>query len=169
MAKDYLFVGTIVGLKGLDGTLKVASDDDFYIKSNAKVRVGYSLNFSEEFTLLSYKITSSKYNYIKLLEIDNIAKAKKLIEKGVFAFEQDTIRTKNEAIENSIGYQVIDIITEKVIGTALEIVPNPGNDLILVSTEQGEFYLPFVDAFVKKFDNEGKCIYVELIDGMIQK
>ncbi|MFN3270848.1 MAG: hypothetical protein ACK42G_09685, partial [Candidatus Kapaibacteriota bacterium] len=77
---ELIFLGTIVGLKGLDGTLKVATDEDILPKQNAKVKVGYSVKYSQEFTILDYKITNSKYNYLKLVEINGIEEAKKLIE-----------------------------------------------------------------------------------------
>lgn len=165
---ELIFLGTIVGLKGLDGTLKVATDEDILPKQNAKVKVGYSVKYSQEFTILDYKITNSKYNYLKLVEINGIEEAKKLIEMGVYLSEDDIIvdNTKKD-YPNELGYSVIDFKTGEEIGIAVEIVPNPGNDLILVKTESGEFFIPFVDVFVKSFDEKEKKILVELLDGMI--
>lgn len=164
----YLFLGTIVGLKGLDGTLKIATDSDISPKANSKVRIGYSLKYSQDFTVAQYRTTSSKYNYLKLKEIEDLEEAKKLIEMGVFVAENDVdVVSQLKEHPEALGFKVIDIKTGEQIGIALEIISNPGNDLILIQTQQGEFYLPFIDVFVKHFDDQNKRIFVELIDGII--
>lgn len=165
---DYLYLGTIVGLKGLDGTLKVNSGDSLYINPGAKVKIGYSLKFSQEFTVAEYKETLSKYNYLKLLEANNIEKAKKLIEKGIFARECDVLQDSPEdKFESTINYKVVDIYTGKVIGKAIDIIPNPGNNLLVIASKNGEFFIPFVDVFIKEIEHSSKTIYIEQIDGLI--
>lgn len=166
---NYIFLGTIVGLKGLDGTLKVASDEDIIPKPFSIVKIGYSLSFSEEFTLVNYKLNTSKYNYLKLKEIDNIETAKKFVEKGVFVSQDDILNDLNtQKYDEELNFKVIDVNSGCVIGNAVAIIPNPGNDLILVETSKGEFYVPFVDAIVKKFDRKQKTIHIELLEGLFE-
>ncbi|MGB9851511.1 MAG: ribosome maturation factor RimM [Candidatus Kapaibacteriota bacterium] len=166
---EYILLGTIVGLKGLDGTVKVAVEDNIIPKTNTKVKIGYSLKYSEEYTIDNYKITTSKYNYLKLKEVDNIDKAKRLIEKAIFIADNEfEISSNSKDYSLEMGYKVLDCKTGEPIGTAIEIIPNPGNDLILVETPNGEFFLPFIELFVKKIDHEKKTIFVELIDGLIE-
>lgn len=165
---DYIFLGTIVGVKGLDGTLKVAAAEDIIPKPLSIVKIGYSLNFSENFTLLDYKVNTSKYNYLRLKEVDSIEIGKKFIEKGIFVSEKDILNPiDKQDYDEELNFKVIDINSGKIVGIAIAIVPNPGNDLILVETSKGQFYLPFVDAFVKRFDREEKKIQIELIDGLL--
>lgn len=166
---NYLFLGTIVGLKGLDGTLKLDANCEMLPKPLSNVKVGYSLRFSENFTLLEYKTGPSKYCYLKLKDVSTIEIAKKLIEKGVFVSQNDVARDDEDSLyEQALNYSVIDINTGNIIGEAISIIPNPGNDLILVKTGKGEFYLPYVDEIVKKFDRSENTIYVDLIDGFLE-
>ncbi|MCX7908023.1 MAG: hypothetical protein N2560_00685 [Ignavibacteria bacterium] len=166
---SYIFVGTIVGLKGLNGTLKVAAENEVVLSSSLKVKVGYSLQYSEEFTVLEYKFGTSKYSYLRLVEIDNIISAKKLVEKGVFVNVLDVSNNfVTEDYSKDLNFDVYDVRSGKFLGKAISIIPNPGNDLILVVTENGEFFLPFVDAIVKKFDKMEKAIFIELIDGLLE-
>lgn len=165
---DYIYFGTIIGVKGLDGTLKVEQDETLHLIPGAKVKIGYSLKFSKEFTVVEFKETSSKYSHLKLLETNNIEKAKELIEKGIFAKESDISQDRsNDDFESTMNYKVVDINTGKFIGEAIDVIPNPGNNLLVVSSENGEFYIPFVDAFVKKIEHFSKTIYVEQVDGLI--
>ncbi|MFN3305888.1 MAG: ribosome maturation factor RimM [Candidatus Kapaibacteriota bacterium] len=165
---DHIFLGTIISLKGLDGTLKVDQDEPLCIKPGAKVKIGYSLKFSQEFTVVEHKLTSSKYNYLRLLEANNIEKANKLIEKGIFVRDCDVLQDSPKyKLNSTTNYNVVDARTGKVLGKAIDIIPNPGNDLLVISSKNEEFFIPFVDVFVKKIEHSSKTIYIEQIDGLI--
>lgn len=166
---DYIFFGTIIGTKGLDGTLKVDQVEPLSIIPGVKIKIGYSLKFSQEFTVVEYKETSSKYNYLKLFEVNNFEDAKKLIEKGIFVKESDITEVRpKDKFESSMNYKVVDSNSGKVVGEAIDIIPNPGNDLLVISTTNGEFYIPFVKAFVKRIEHSSKIILIEQIDGLLK-
>lgn len=166
---EFLFLGTIVGTKGLNGTLKVEPETNVSIKENAIVKIGFSLRYSEEYTIEKYKTTHSGYNYLKLVGINSIDEAKALIEKGVFVHEKfvEDIE-KDDLYQILSGYEVIDASSNSRVGTCIGKVENPGNDLILVKTPKGEFFIPLVEMFVKFIDNKGKKIFVNLISGLLE-
>ncbi len=52
------------------------------------------------------------------------------------------------------------------IGTVTDISNAPGNDLLIVKTDEGEKMIPFVKAIVKTVDTENKRIVVRNISGL---
>ncbi len=167
---EFLFWGVIVGTKGLDGTLKVESDVSLPIVNFARVNIGFSPKYSKEYTLEKVKINPSRYNYLKIHEINSVEKAKELIEKGVFIRRDYIENSKLEIFFDDLtGYEVIDSKSNKFIGYSRGKIDNPGNDLILIENESGEFLIPFVDEFIAKIDKKEKKLIVNTISGLLDK
>ena len=166
---EFIFLGTIVGTKGLNGTVKVEPETYVTIKENSIVKVGFSIRFSQDFTVEKYKTNQTNYHYLKLAEINSIDEAKGLIERGVFVHRQflEDI-DKNELYQVLSGYDVVDLSSNSKVGICIGKIENPGNDLILVKTSKGEFFIPFVDIFIRSIDTKGKKIFVNLISGLLE-
>lgn len=164
----FLFWGVIVGTKGLNGTLKVEPEAHLPLANSTRVNIGFSPKYSKVYTLEKVKISSSRYNYLKLLEINSVAEAKELIEKGVFV-RGDYIKNLDHEIflDDFSGFEVIDSKSNKCIGYSKGKIENPGNDLILVETYNGDFFIPFVIEFIAKIDEKEKKIIVHTIPGLL--
>lgn len=165
---ELIFIGTIVGLKGLDGTLKVETADFYELKSGSKVFVGFSKVYSEEFIVETWKSKIRRYAYLKLKGVNTIAQAKTFLEKGIFAPSQlmsgflsplDLTKFKDFTLVNSESGDEIG----KVVG----IQSNPGNDLLVVNIHGTEILVPFVDEFIIEIDKEKNTIYIKCIDGLL--
>lgn len=64
-----------------------------------------------------------------------------------------------------VGAQVIDV-EGRALGTLRQVVDNPGHDLMLIETPEGERLLPMVPEVVRGFDRERHVVTVALIEGL---
>lgn len=166
---DWVWVGTIVGTKGLDGSLKVQVQSSIRIAEPPLCLVGFSLNFANEYPVESWAQSKTRYSHIKLKGIDNVEEAKKLIEKGIFV-KKDFIETQtpeNITSDKLYGFVVIDINSHSSIGTITGIEENPGNNLLVIERKDDIIYIPFVEEFISKIDREKRTIFIKSIEGLL--
>jgi len=64
-----------------------------------------------------------------------------------------------------IGSEVYDE-NDELVGTVNNVESNAGNDLLYLTTDNGEIIIPFVKAFVISFEVDKKKIVVRKIDGL---
>ncbi len=168
---NWIKVGVIVGTKGLLGELKISLLNFVNLTEGAPCKVGFSLSHSEDFILERFKQTFRRYSYVKLKNIDSIDEAKKLVEMAIFCQRKYIGEIDGELVpfEASvyIGFDVFDITTNTIVGKFVEIIPNPGNDLLAISTKSGIKYIPFIDEFVKEIDENKKVIKIKSIEGLL--
>ncbi|MGQ9818844.1 MAG: ribosome maturation factor RimM [Candidatus Kapaibacteriales bacterium] len=164
---DLSFIGTIVGIKGLDGTLKVETQDIYEIETGTKIYIGFSLKFLNEYSVQRWRAKFKRYALLKLYGVDTIQQARSLLEKGIFV---NPHFLKKFAKENEsgqiIGFAIIDIDTGSNIGEVLGIQPNPGNDLLIVQIREKEVLIPMVKEFILKIDEAKRFVFIKSIDGL---
>jgi 16S rRNA processing protein RimM len=164
---EWVLVGTIVGTKGLDGSLKVHSS--IRIVEPTLCLVGFSLNFANEYPVEKWEQSKARYSYVKLKGIDNIEEAKKLIEKGIFV-KKSSIEAQipeNITYNELYGFVVIDINNCSQVGTIVGVEENPGNNLLVIEKENDTIYIPFVEQFIHKIDRDKKTVFIKSIEGLL--
>lgn len=166
---EWVLIGTIVGTKGLDGSLKVQLQSSVRIAEPTLCLVGFSLNFVNEYTIESWKQSKARYSYVKLKGIDNIEEAKRLIEKGIFVKKGSIEAQTTENIQHNelYGFVVIDRNNYSQIGTVIGIEENPGNNLLIIEKENDIIYIPFVEQFIYKIDRDKKTVLIKSIEGLL--
>lgn len=166
---EYKYVGTIVATRGYSGEMKV-SDLQFGlidIKDNTKVRIGYSLNFSREFTLKKWRQTH-KSAKVELSGIKSDKDANDLIESGIFVKENEILESKykSDSAHKLIGYKVINFENDEFFGVIEDVMENPAHEIIIVNTGESLVPIPFVKEFIKMTDLSKKELQVKIIDGI---
>lgn len=166
---EYKYIGTIVATRGYSGEMKV-SDLQLGlidIKDDTKVRIGYSLNFSREFTLKKWRQTH-KSAKVELAGIKSDKDASDLIESGIFVREKDILESKYTAnsAHKLIGYKVINFETDEYFGEIEDVMENPAHEIIVVNTGDSFIPIPFVKEFIKMTDHTKKEIQVKIIEGI---
>lgn len=166
---EYKYIGTIVATRGYSGEMKV-SDLQLGlidINENTKVRIGYSLNFSREFSLMKWRQTN-KSAKVELADIKSDKEAKDLIESGIFVKENEILESKytTNSAHKLIGYKVINFETDDVFGVIEDVMENPAHEIIIVNTGESLVPIPFVKEFIKMTDHAKKEINVKIIEGI---
>ena len=65
-----------------------------------------------------------------------------------------------------IGSTVLDE-DRKIIGSVVDMMSLPAQDIVVVNTNAGEMLIPYVDAHVVFFDNKGNNLIVKNIEGLL--
>lgn len=152
--KEFVEIGKIVKVRGLDGTLKVLSGflpKDFAFLKTIKIE-----NDFFEVEKISGKMGCL---FVKLKNINSIADAERLKNKVIFAKHED-ISLKNEEylIEDLIGMQVFT--NENVfVGTLCDIENFGSKDVYTTKNNGVENSFCLIDGLIEKVDFEnGKII-----------
>ena len=168
---SYLKIGKIIDSHGLDGTFKVFNTTDSPKKRYAKGNKVYLYNDATderlEMTVANFRM-SGQIVFVKLEGIDNPESAKEF--KG---FEIHTIKDRNDLqvgyyfYEDLVGCSIIDQ-SKNDLGKVSKVEEFPAQITLRVKRQNGkDFFVPFVNQFIKKVDIDAKKIYIELIEGML--
>ncbi len=138
------------------------------IPDGFKVKIGYSANFSDEYTIEHFHKKNNRA-IAKLTEINDKEGIEKLRNKGIFADEEEIKKYNSNFVSSNsiVGCKVIDIENGNELGEIIEIWELPANDVWLVSTNFGELPLPVIDDVIVETDFENKIVKINVIDGLL--
>ena len=160
-------IGSFSKTKGLKGELQVYVDFDGLdsIKFNA-VFVDMAGK------LVPYFVSSVKYQnkgaYFILEDVDTVEKASKLLKKDIYLPEK--LRPKKKKDEFTLndlkGFTAVDE-QEGVLGEILEVQELPQQYIATVNYKNTEILFPLNGATIKGIDLEGREVYVDLPEGLL--
>ena len=168
---EYLSLGKIVDSFGIDGTVKIYStttNGKKRYKAGAKVFfVNPQDNAKEEYEVVSYR-HNGVFDYVKFVGIDNpeIVKTMKGFEIQVIKDSKDL--EKGQYFYSDLrGSKVVDE-NGKELGIVKEVEEFPAQITLRVKRGKGpDFFVPFVEVFIKKVDICSKIIVINVIDGLL--
>lgn len=163
MKKNRIVIGQITGTFGIKGELKVYSESDFV---DYRFRKGTKIVINDEM----YTITSSRFHkgnvLITINELYDINQVLDKVGMKITTFD-DEIPPLNENeyyIDQLIGLSLYNTLNE-CLGKVNDVIEIPSGYLLeIVDDKNKKFLVPFVDAFVKKIDEEK--IIIEEIEGL---
>lgn len=105
--------------------------------------------------------------------VDTIEEAETLLrcEIQIPAEERAELEEGAFYVSDLLGCLVLDVSqAEREVGTVVDVNFGAGTaPLLIVNNESGkEFMIPFVEGFTKKLDVKGKCIEMQLPEGMLE-
>lgn len=158
---ELVYIGKTVSSFGIKGELKVISD---FEKCDKAYKVGNKVLINNiEHTITGVRLHK---NYI-LLEIDNLKNINDILKYVGFNIYIKRLDLHLDADEflykDLIGASVIDNSIN--FGTIIDVTYNI-NLLIKVKGEK-EFYIPFVDEYIEKFDLSKKILYTKNVKNLI--
>ena len=145
-------VGFIASSHGLDGKLKVLSDERL-INEIFKVDNKIYIN-NQEYIINSFQV-SSKYVIISLKDYLNIDLITPLIKQNIYIDVDEIKLANNYLLGELINSKVIDNNTS--IGEIIDIRKGIKYDYVVVKGEK-EFLIPLVDEYIIKFNREEKVL-----------
>lgn len=164
---ELIFIGTIVGIKGLDGTLKVETQDEYEIENGNKILIGYSQKFLNEYLVKNWKTNFKNLAFVKLYGVNSAQQGRSLVEKGIFINLNALKKSSKEFELNHLtGYTVVDVETGSKLGEVIGTHPNPGNDLLVAIIDEKEVLIPMVNEFIIKVDRGKKFVFIKSIEGL---
>ncbi len=163
------YIGTIVNTKGTAGSIFVGEVPAAVekIKPGAIIKIGYSENFGQSYTLKHWK----KNTKGAILDIEGITSkehAMTLKEQGVFCSQDDIIRDDRKPYfdDELLDFIVVNVEDETEIGRVIDYWEMPANDVLLVATAHGELPVPMIEDVIDFIDEESGVIGIIPMDGL---
>lgn len=162
---NYIYIGKIVNTHGIKGELRIISDfpyKDQVFKSNTKIYIGKK----KELEIIE------KYRFHKIFDM--------IVLKGHYDINEvlpykgkdvyiDREETKIEGMleEDYIG---LNVYSNNVLkGIIIGILKGVKQENLIIENNNKKYYVPKVDAFIKKIDLENKTIEIEEIEGLFDE
>ena len=155
-SKDFILVGSIVGLHGLKGYLKVKS-----FLENPKDIFKYDEYFINKLSFSSILLKFSKKSVFicELIGINSIEKAKKFVNNDIFIYKSSLPKTeKDEIYLNDLISFNIELETGLFLGELVKFYDFGGGPIIGVKHGDEEKLLPFSKNFIISIDRDLRLI-----------
>ena len=155
-SKDFILVGSIVGLHGLKGYLKVKS-----FLENPKDIFKFGEYFIDKlsFSSISLKFNKKSVFICELEGINSIEEAKKFVNKDIFICRLSLPETdKDEIYLNDLISFNVELETGLYLGELVKFYDFGGGPIIGVKQGHTEKMLPFSDNFIINIDQDLRVI-----------
>lgn len=163
-------IGVLTNTHGLRGEVKIKSLSDFTDIRFAKGTILLLLHNDEFIPLTIQNIRETKGMLIvKFLEYDNINQVECL--KGDYiVIDESNLHELEE--DEAYFFELMDCQVKDMqgndLGVVVEVIETGANAVLRVRNQTGnEILIPYVKAFVKKFNKEQKEIQVEIMEGLV--
>lgn len=160
---DKILIGQITGTFGIKGELKVFSESDFI---DYRFRKGAKIIINKE----EHTITSTRYHKGNvLITIDELYDINQVLDKvgmKIYTLDKELppLNEDEYYIDGLVGLTIYNTLDE-CLGKVCDVIEIPSGYLLeIIDCKNKKFLVPFVDAFVKKIDNEK--IIIEEIEGL---
>ena len=155
-SKDFILVGSIVGLHGLKGYLKVKS-----FLENPKDIFKFGEYFIDKlsFSSILFKFNKKSVFICGLEGINSIEEAKKFVNKDIFICRLSLPKTdKDEIYLNDLISFNVELESGLYLGELVKFYDFGAGPIIGVKQGNTETKLPFSDNFIKNIDQDLKLI-----------
>lgn len=164
MKQEFLEAGQIVGTHGIRGEVRVNPwcDDPAFLTQIKTWYIGGK-------PLPVREARVHKTLVLALLEGVDDMNAAQAMRSQVVSIRRDDAKLPEGRffVQDILGFSVVDEAAGTPVGTLKDVWQQPGQDVYVVTDEQGQEHLiPNVPAFIKQIDFEAACIRVALIEGM---
>ena len=161
-------MGRLLKPRGLKGELRA----DIFNEHGSALKVETEIWLKKEEEYFSRKIETIKMagekSCIRLSGCNTLEDAAKV--QGLWFFlprdEFDPIGENEHYLVDIIGSHVWDE-NQQSLGTVIDILTMPTQNIIVVETDENEILIPYVDAHIKLFDEKKKNIIVKDVAGLI--
>ncbi len=160
---DYFFIGSIVGLHGLNEYVKIKTNPlvNDYLQS---FRFLYIDIFGDKrkFVVEDYLIDDKVYAY-KFKNFDSCDDAFYLLGKNICVTPAQVNRIKELKIYfQAKNCQVVS--QNEIIGLLVDVLLVKNNNQLIVRSNDKEILIPFNDHFVEDFDTKNKILFIKNYD-----
>lgn len=174
VSDELISIGRVIGPHGVKGTLKLQVLTDYPQRFHEMSRISLYTkegNPVQTLTIKNIRILESKgYLLIDTEEIDDRDKADALRGSVVMipSSERYSLSSGEYWVDEIIGLDVVNSLNGEVIGKVVNIIDVGENDLYQILTlNEEERFIPAVSQFISKIDIAKGCIYVNVIEGLL--
>lgn len=168
---EYVSLGIIKDSFGLDGTIKIFStttNQDKRYKVGAKIFL-YNPQTDERTELTVSKFRKNgPFDFLKVNEINSPEEVKLLKGREIHALKDDIKLEKGQYYyADLVGCEVYDQ-NNNLLGKVKEVEEFPAQLTLRVARDKNrDFFVPFIEQFIKSVDIKNKRILIEKIEGLL--
>lgn len=165
----YIRIGVLANTHGLHGEVKVKSFSDFTDLRFAKGAQVYLQHQDTMIPLVIETIREAKGMLVIRFEgYSDINQVECWKGDPIVLCEED-LHALND--EEAYFFELMDSEVmdqhNHVIGKVVEVIETGAHAILRVRKDDKEVLIPYVKAFIQSFDRVHKCIYVQLLEGML--
>jgi len=166
---DFVFIGKIIRAYGLKGKVIVHaySNDTHNIKPGRKVWIDPD---GDSLCLTVHSVSPFKGVYrVGFIEISGRQQAEALLQKYLAVPRGVLEKLPDDAfyVFDLLGCSVKTLSGEQR-GTIEDVISNPGNDLLKVSSCGKIAYIPMVKSIVREINIEKSVVFIEPVEGLFE-
>lgn len=174
MSGEFLLIGSITGVSGLDGVLKIICTTDFPLRFAEGRQILVDLNgFKKEYTVDSFQLKDRSKALLSLKEISDRESAHRLCGSDILIPEEDAREFASDLKEDEFLFH--DLLQckvyqdEKEFGTVADIYEAGGGIVLSVSDGKHEYQIPFVREMVDTSAVKEGRITIFPIEGLMDQ
>lgn len=163
--KEYVYVGKIIKAYGLQGKVIVQS----FGKDAENLRPDKFVWCDENRLTINFVSQYKEIFRVGFKEVTSRDDADTLIRKEIAVLRESLAELQND------DYYVFDLIGCAVktkdglsAGVVVDVVDNPGNDLLKIENNDQHCLIPMVKEIVLEIDIDNRVIYVDPIEGLFE-
>lgn len=170
---EYVSLGVIKDSFGLDGTMKIFSTTTNQAKRYVEGAIVFlynpQTNERKPLKVVKYR-KNGPFDFLKVDEINNPEEIKELKGFEIHANKDDITLEKGQYYYSDLkGCKVYDQ-EETLLGFVKEVEEFPAQLTLRVGREKKpDFFVPFIEQFIKAVDIKNKRVLIEKIEGLLWK
>lgn len=168
---EYVSLGIIKDSFGLDGTMKIFStttnQQKRYVKDAEVFLYNPQTNERTTLTVIQYR-KNGPFDFLKVKELNTPEEIKELKGQEIHAKKDDIVLDKGQYYyADLVGCEVYDQ-DKNLLGKVKEVEEFPAQLTLRVAREKNkDFFVPFIQQFIKAVDIKNKHILIEKIEGLL--
>ena len=162
-------IGRLGKPHGVKGEMVFMFDDDIFDRTDADYLVVETEGILVPFFISEYRFRNNETALMKLDGVDTVEQARQLTNCDVF-FPRRLAQTDEEELTwaQIAGFTLVDEPSGTNIGEIRSVDDSTENVLFEVLTPEGrELLVPAAEEFIRGVDGEGRQIFVELPQGLL--
>lgn len=168
--EDCFHYGKIIKTHGFKGelTVSVLIDIPGILEKTESVFIEIE-GLLVPFFIESFNYSGNNSFTIKFESIDSDEKSRRLCQNNIWIANEllpEKIKKQKELF-NFTGFRIIDK-TKGEIGTLLDIIEMPQQQLLQIDHHGKEILIPVAEEFISKIDKKNKIIYINTPEGLIE-
>jgi len=166
---DCVFLGVVAKSHGYKGSFHVKIEvefiDDIQDSSFFLIEIDNGL---VPFFIQSFSISPKGKSIVKLEDVDDEEKVKRLLGKNIFLPLNKVPKKRESGLYNHeiIGFKVIDS-KHGELGKVDSVIENTMQGILKIGIDNREILIPIVDEIINSIDKEKQIINVTTPDGLL--
>ena len=167
---EYLLVAKIFKTVGLKGVVKVSSNTFFQKERFSKGSILYAKKEKEYMPLkIAKSYTDNRFYFLTFEKFETLESAQSLIGLDLFAEKNYKLLKEGEFYFSDLEKMEVFDEQNNLLGKVKKVEEFPAQITLRITSKSGkDFFVPFLEEFIKHVDLKNKKITVKLIEGMYE-